>query len=117
VPVLQLTEDTFDSEVLGAETPVLVDFWADWCGPCRQIAPVIESLAEAYGGQVKIAKLDVDSAEDIAVRYDIRSIPMLLMFQNGQVTAQIIGAVPRSKIEGVIKDALANGHATRDQSR
>ncbi len=103
---ISLTDDNFESEVLQAETPVLVDFWAAWCGPCRMVAPIVEELVGEYDGRAKICKLDVDSAQKTAQKYGIRSIPTLLIFNGGKVTEQVIGAVPKGqiteKLDGVI---------------
>lgn len=95
---LELTDSNFDSEVLNSENPVLVDFWAEWCGPCRMIGPVVEELANEYEGKVKIGKVDVDSNPEVSVKYGIRSIPALLIFKNGEVVDQIIGTVPKSHL-------------------
>lgn len=96
---MHLTDDNFENEVLKSNVPVLIDFWATWCGPCRVIAPSIEELANEYGGKAKIAKLDVDNNQRTAMQYGIRSIPTILIFKNGQVVDTIIGAVPKAKIE------------------
>jgi thioredoxin 1 len=97
---------TFKSEVLDSQTPVLVDFWATWCAPCRAIAPALEELATQYKGQLKIAKVDVDENQQIAQTYGIRSIPTLLMFKGGKVIEQLVGAAPKAKLEDSIKKAL-----------
>jgi len=89
------TDETFQSEVLQRAEPVLVDFWASWCGPCRMIAPVIEELAADFEGRAKVAKVDVDDNPQVAGRYGIRSIPTLLFFKNGQVVDQVIGVAPK----------------------
>lgn len=96
--IINTTDENFQSDVLDADTPVLVDFWAGWCAPCKAIAPVLEDLANEYEGKVKIVKVDVTSAEETAVKYNIRNIPALLMFKNGEVVATQVGAVPRSKL-------------------
>ena len=89
---LNLTESNFQSEVIDSELPVLVDFWAEWCGPCKMIGPIIEELASELSGQAKVGKLNVDEARDLAVKYNVRSIPLLLFFKNGEVKDQIVGA-------------------------
>lgn len=104
--VLQVTDDTFDSEVLKSETPVLVDFWASWCGPCRAIAPVVEELSEQYAGKIKVAKLNVDESPKTPGQYGIRAIPTLIMFKGGQVADQITGAVSKSHIEQALQKLL-----------
>ena len=100
--VVNLQDGTFDSEVLKSDTPVLVDFWAVWCGPCKAIAPAVEELAREYKGKVKVAKVDVDNAQQTAQRYGIRSIPTLLLFKGGRVVDTIVGAVPKSKLVDAI---------------
>ncbi len=93
---ITLTEDNFEEEVLNSGDIVVVDFWADWCGPCHVIAPVIEELADEYEGRVKIGKLDTEASPKIAERFGIRSIPTLLFFKDGQIVDQAIGALPKS---------------------
>ena len=93
-----LTDDNFASEVLESDRPVLVDFWATWCGPCRMVSPIVEELAGEYDGRAKVGKLDVDSAQRTAQEYGIRSIPTLLIFREGKVADQVIGAVPKVQI-------------------
>ena len=92
---IPLDDANFDGEVLKSDTPVLVDFWAIWCGPCKMIAPVVEELAREFDGKLKVAKVDVDSNPQTAMKFGIRSIPTLLVFKGGQVVEQIIGAVPK----------------------
>jgi thioredoxin 1 len=101
-----LTDDNFESEVLKSDKPVLVDFWAEWCGPCKMIAPTIVELAGEYSGKVKVGKLDVDSNQLIAGKLNIRSIPTLLIFKGGKVVDQIIGAVPKQRIKEKLEVAL-----------
>ena len=103
---VELSDSTFESEVLKSETPVLVDFWAPWCGPCRMLAPVVEDIATSYTGRLKVGKVNVDDNQEITVKYGIRSIPTLILFKNGKAVDQIIGAVPKSEIERIIKKAL-----------
>jgi thioredoxin 1 len=94
-----VTDDTFEKEVLNSDQPVLVDFWAAWCGPCRIIAPVIEQLAEQFDGRAKLAKLDVDMNPRVAMNFGVRSIPTLLFFKDGRVVDQLIGAAPKKALE------------------
>jgi thioredoxin 1 len=101
-----LQDTTFDSEVLKSDVPVLVDFWAVWCGPCKAIAPAVEALATEYKGRVKVAKMDVDEHQQVPQQYGIRSIPTLLVFKGGRVVDTIVGAVPKSKLEESIKKAM-----------
>ena len=95
---VEATDTNFETEVLGSDVPVLVDFWAVWCAPCRMIAPIVEELATEHEGKLKVAKVDVDSNPQTAIKYNIRSIPTLLVFKGGNVVDQMIGAVPKSMI-------------------
>jgi thioredoxin 1 len=102
-----VTDGTFEAEVLKSDKPVLVDFWAPWCGPCRMVAPVVEELAEEYSGKVKFLKLNADDNVNTAATYGIRSIPTLLMFKGGQPVDQIVGFRPKGDLKRVIDKALA----------
>jgi thioredoxin 1 len=96
--VLAVADDSFDREVLQSATPVLIDFWAPWCAPCRAIAPVVEELAREYEGKLKVVKMNVDENPQTPSRYGVRGIPNLILFQGGQVKEQIIGAVPKTQL-------------------
>ena len=96
--VITLTDDSFEQEVLASSQPVLVDFWAPWCGPCRLVAPIVESIATDFAGQVKVCKLNADQFDRIATRYQIHAIPTLLIFQNGKVVDQAIGVLPKAEL-------------------
>ena len=102
-----LTDENFSSEVVESSQPVLVDFWATWCGPCRMIAPIVEELSVQYEGRAKVGKVDVDTAQTTAQEFGIRSIPTLLLFKEGKVVEQIIGAVPKQQIVDKLNAALA----------
>ncbi|MCA9740239.1 MAG: thioredoxin [Deferribacteres bacterium] len=104
---IEFTDDNFQNEVLQADQPVLVDFWAEWCGPCKMIAPAIEDLAASYDGKVKIGKLDVDNNIQTAGAFNVRSIPSLLIFKGGEVVDTIIGAVPKSEISRRLDSVLS----------
>lgn len=93
-----LNSENFEKEVLKSEIPVLVDFWADWCGPCRMLAPVIEELSKEYKGRIKVCKLNVDDAQDIAAGYGIMSIPTIILFNNGKIAKQTVGVVPKEQL-------------------
>ena len=100
--IIEVTDANFDQDVLKSETPVLVDFWAAWCGPCRAIAPIVEELAKEYEGKVKIGKMDVDRNNATPMRYNVRGIPTLLLFKGGQVVEQRVGAVGKSEVQKML---------------
>ena len=104
---IEISDATFDQEVVKADTVVLVDFWAEWCGPCKMIAPIVEELAEEYDGKVKFTKLDVDSNPQSATNFGIRGIPTLLIFNDGKPIDQVVGAVPKSVLKKRLEEALA----------
>ena len=97
-----LSEDNFEKEVLQSEIPVLVDFWATWCGPCRMLAPTIAKIAEEQEGKIKVGKIDVDEEPELSVKYGIASIPTLMVFKNGQVVNKSIGVIPKAAIEALL---------------
>jgi len=104
---VHITEQTFEQEVVKADTPVLVDFWAEWCGPCRLIAPIVEDFAREYEGKLKVAKLDVDDNQNLAMRYNIMSIPTLGVFKGGQLVERIVGYMPKPELKRRLDAALA----------
>jgi thioredoxin 1 len=101
-----VTDQSFQNDVLGSSEPVVVDFWAEWCGPCRFIAPALEEIATEMEGKVKIAKLNVDENPDTMMKYGVRSIPTLIVFKNGEPTAMQVGAVPKNRLSDWIKGAI-----------
>ena len=104
--LLQVTDDNFDAEIMNSELPAMVDFWAEWCGPCRMVGPVVEELANEYQGKVKVAKMDVDKNRQTPARFGIRNIPTLILFKGGEVANTIVGAHPKSSIEDELKKLL-----------
>ncbi len=104
--VASVSEDNFNDEVINSETPVLVDFWAEWCGPCRAIAPIIEEIAPNYLGKLKIVKCNVDENQNIATQYDVRGIPTLLLFKNGTIGAKKVGALTKSQLTAFLDSHL-----------
>ena len=105
--VLQINEKNFENEVLKSKVPVLVDFWAEWCGPCRAIAPIVEEIAKDLNGKLKVAKINVDDNQELAAKFHIMSIPTLLIFKNGEPVDHIIGAMPKDELLAKINPNLA----------
>ena len=106
--VIEFTDNGFESDVIKAGTPVLVDFWAEWCGPCKMIGPIVEEIANEYAGRIKVGKMNVDLNPVVPPQFGIRSIPSLLIFKDGAVSDQIVGAVPKNNITEVLDRVLAN---------
>ena len=106
MPSKTVTDENFATEVLGSDKPVLVDFWAEWCGPCRMIAPALEEISNELGEKVTIAKLNIDDNPETPCKYGVRGIPAMLLFKGGQPVAQKVGAAPRGQIQGWLEGAL-----------
>ena len=104
--VNEFTDANFENDVTNSDIPVLVDFWATWCGPCKAIAPIIEEIAEDYKGKVKVGKVDVDQNQNTAMKYGVRSIPTLLLMKNGEVINQLVGSVPKANITDLLDSSL-----------
>ena len=104
--VLEFTDSNFNSEVLQSEIPVLVDFWAEWCGPCKAIAPTVGEIANDYNGKIKVGKVNIDTNQKIAMEYGIRSIPSLLIFKGGTILNQVVGSVQKDSITKLLDEAL-----------
>jgi thioredoxin 1 len=105
--VTDVTDNNFDAEVLEAEVPVLVDFWAPWCGPCRRVSPLVEEIADERGDALKVVKMNIDENQETAIKFNIMSIPTLMVFKHGQVAKTVIGAYPKRKLEEELEPALA----------
>jgi thioredoxin 1 len=105
---MEFTDANFDQEVLKANQPVLVDFWAPWCGPCRMIAPIVAEISQEYAGKLKVGKLNTDDNQGVAARYGIMSIPTVMIFKNGEMVARIVGAQPKQALTGKIDAVLAS---------
>ncbi|MBT3519277.1 MAG: thioredoxin [Candidatus Marinimicrobia bacterium] len=104
--VHEFNDENFDTDVTQSHVPVLIDFWAVWCGPCKAIAPVIDEIASEYNGKVKVGKVDVDANQNTAMKYGVRSIPTLLIMKDGKVVNQIVGAVPKGNITGMLDEII-----------
>ena len=105
--IIVISDSNFESEVVNSDVPVLIDFWAPWCGPCRAVAPMVEEISSSYEGKIKVGKLNVDENQSTTMKFGIRSIPTLIMFKGGEAVDQIIGAVPKGEIEKVVEKSLA----------
>ena len=103
---VKVTDDTFDQEVLRSDVPVLVDFWAEWCGPCKMIGPALEELAVEFDGKIKVAKINVDDNPSVPSKYGIRGIPALFMFKNGEMVSNRTGALPKTALKGWIEESV-----------
>ena len=104
--LLKVTDDNFEQEIINSDIPALVDFWAEWCGPCKMVSPVVEELAKEYEGKIKIGQMNVDENRQTPAKYGIRAIPTLILFKNGNVAQTIVGAQPKSAIEEELKKLL-----------
>ena len=105
--VAEVTDNNFQAEVIESDVPVLVDFWAPWCGPCRMVAPVVEEIAQERAGELKVVKMNTDENQQTAMTYNILSIPTLILFRNGQAAKTVVGAYPKRKLEAELEPALA----------
>ena len=109
MPTVKVTDDSFESEVLGSSTPVLVDFWAEWCGPCKQIGPALEQISDELAGQVTVAKVNIDDSPMVPSKLGVKGIPTMMLFKNGQMTAMKVGAMPKTKILEWLADSGVSG--------
>ena len=105
--IQHVSDASFQSDVIESGTPVLVDYWAEWCGPCKMIAPILDEVAKDYGGRLKIAKVNIDENPELAAQFGVRSIPTLLMFKDGEIAANLVGAAPKSRLSDWIKNSAA----------
>jgi thioredoxin 1 len=105
--VAEVTDQNFEAEIVNSDKPAIIDFWAEWCGPCRAVAPIIKGLAEQYGDQVKVAKMDIDAHPNTAGQYGIRAIPTVLAFKDGRVVEQLTGARPKADFEAMVEKLIA----------
>jgi thioredoxin 1 len=105
--VTEVTDSNFQAEVIESEVPVLVDFWAPWCGPCRMVAPVVEEIAQERGDQLKVVKLNIDENQNVAMQFNVLSIPTLMVFRNGEVAKTVVGAYPKRKLDAELEPVLA----------
>ncbi len=106
-PVADVTDSSFQAEVIESDVPVLVDFWAPWCGPCRRVSPVVEEIASERGDALKVVKLNIDDNQQTAIKFNVMSIPTLMLFKHGEIAKTVIGAYPKRKIEAELEPALA----------
>ncbi|MDQ3261764.1 MAG: thioredoxin TrxA [Burkholderiales bacterium] len=104
--IYKVTDDSFQADVLNSDTPVLVDYWAEWCGPCKSIAPILDEVAKEYAGKIKVAKLNIDENQDTPRKYGVRGIPTLMLFKNGSVEAQKVGALSKSQLSAFIDSSI-----------
>ena len=104
--LLEVSDDNFETEIMNSDLPAMVDFWAEWCGPCKMVGPLVEELANEYTGKIKVAKMDVDKNPQTPIKFGIRNIPTLILFKDGEVAQTIVGAQPKSNIENELKKIL-----------
>jgi thioredoxin len=109
--MIRVTSDSWDEDVLRSDLPVLVDFWAEWCGPCRMVSPAVEQLSQTMSDKIKVAKLNVDENQEIAIRYGVRSIPSLVLFKGGKEIARTIGAASKEKYQKFVEESLLNSQS------